>query len=1026
MARDHSWLQNPSFLEPPAQISHPSSSSSSSEDDAPAARKRKRHEKHKRQRKAPQKLCSVKPATVWLDESGLDPKDAFRVDSKPDSTNLRYDSLYSGDVTSYRRRFGSHCVGLGSHQAVKWTDGRGKEWKGKKVKLSRYFKGSGSQSETVLLFPQQQKSGEVTCGDYFALESGGGATVDEPSEKTPEWYISQRTAAYNRLLQEEPHSVPLWMEFLAFQDEALLWNKGAESASDGKKKNHLALIERKLAIFDRALESNPLSVDLLVGQMKLVEEVWETEKIVKRWKDLVFQQPNKPRLWLSYVEFCQTRFSSFSSPSLSSLYCKCLSTLSAIQDGTLRSHQPGPDTPEYLLAIFTLYCSFLKQTGHTEKAVACFQALIEFNLCCPADTEDLPTKERIEFFEAFWDSGVPRFGEESAAGWENWMKGGQQLGLLELIRRAVPSEKEAVPSEKEAVPSEKEAVPSEKDAVPSEKDAVPSEKEAVPSEKEAVPSEKDEVPSEKDEVDPEISLISGLSLPAAWVKLEQHREMENGLPWRPDTSQGETEDDCTDPDRMVLFDDVNQCLFRIPDHKQQLQLLLAFLHFLGAGSPFLQTHLTSLSLDSLAEIFHGGDSMSCLLSAAATPATHKPLGIGYGFQPMGDLATCTPEKRAPKACDFISNVCNQSLSLLSDLQAQTVVAQQWVHSELSHLVADLSASSQLTKELKQKVKTVQKLVKNLLKLEAHRNNLSLWNCCALLEHLVGNCKEATRLYETILSQYSSGLDGSAELVNMYQCFCECLLGVQPVLVRKEDFQPNPALALHALVCLTEGKYTPTDTGVSPSTVLKAKVAFERSQKSLLTVHLIACHAYFEYLTKDIKHGSDVFQSFARKCLETTSSEKQTIMHSVHVALYLQSRLLIHHSRLHPTQPAMLRDILEGALKLFPNDGWFLGAYIESEQQSFISGRIRRYFDSYAPKADTPIPWLFAVRAELQRYQRLRVGVAQGDEPETGTLHRIRALLRRATVNSNGQHCPLLWRMYMKFEVSIYSIQRCIQ
>lgn len=62
-------------------------------------------------------------------------------------------------------------------------------------------------------------------------------------------------------------------------------------------------------------------------------------------------------------------------------------------------------------------CYILNSCGYTEKAIAIYQALIEFNLFCKSDVESLAVNEKIVCFEPFWDSGAPRIGEKDAIGW---------------------------------------------------------------------------------------------------------------------------------------------------------------------------------------------------------------------------------------------------------------------------------------------------------------------------------------------------------------------------------------------------------------------------------------------------------------------------------------------------------------------------------------------------------------------------------------------------------------------------------
>ena len=55
-------------------------------------------------------------------------------------------------------------------------------------------------------------------------------------------------------------------------------------------------------------------------------------------------------------------------------------------------------------------CSFVLSSGHTEKAVACLQAMVELNCFCSADLErNTPVSGQVAFLETFWDSGQPRY-----------------------------------------------------------------------------------------------------------------------------------------------------------------------------------------------------------------------------------------------------------------------------------------------------------------------------------------------------------------------------------------------------------------------------------------------------------------------------------------------------------------------------------------------------------------------------------------------------------------------------------------
>lgn len=63
----------------------------------------------------------------------------------------------------------------------------------------------------------------------------------------------------------------------------------------------------------------------------------------------VFLHPNSAPLWREYLLFTQSYFSNFTVSKVSSAYGKCLSTLSAVRDGSMVSHPALPGIEEDML-----------------------------------------------------------------------------------------------------------------------------------------------------------------------------------------------------------------------------------------------------------------------------------------------------------------------------------------------------------------------------------------------------------------------------------------------------------------------------------------------------------------------------------------------------------------------------------------------------------------------------------------------------------------------------------------------------
>jgi hypothetical protein len=59
----------------------------------------------------------------------------------------------------------------------------------------------------------------------------------------------------------------------------------------------------------------------------------------------------------------------------------------------------------------------MNDSGYNEKAIALFQAIIEFNCFIPPAFQAQTFEQRRSMLEGFWESECPRFGELGAKGW---------------------------------------------------------------------------------------------------------------------------------------------------------------------------------------------------------------------------------------------------------------------------------------------------------------------------------------------------------------------------------------------------------------------------------------------------------------------------------------------------------------------------------------------------------------------------------------------------------------------------------
>ncbi|XP_034957789.1 nuclear exosome regulator NRDE2 [Zootoca vivipara] len=958
-----------------------------------------------------EKASNVSIHSIWLDDVQGVTAEVFRTDKKPDPANWQYKSLYRGNIARYRRR-SNFCLGVDPRrQHIAWESSSA-EKKPSHKRPERYFakggrkllnadgipvstKSQGSLSGPTAWIPiSEQDSADVLAtgwanplgiydpGTTLWLQGKGPPEHDsrkpqeaQESSENGDSRLLARVEDYNRKVREDPGDIKAWMDFVSFQDEVMR-GPSCYAISEGERETRKVslklILEKKLAILERAIESNPNNADLKLARLKLCTEFWEPSAVIKEWQKLVFLHPNNPALWQKYLLFCQSQFSTFAVSKVHSLYGKCLSTLSAVHDGSMVSHPALPHTEEAMLAIFLQQCHFLRQAGHSEKAISLFQALIDFTFLKPDSVRELPTRRQVEFFEPFWDSGEPRIGEKGAKGWKAWMHQQEKGGWVAII-----------------------------------------------------PPDEDEEEAEEEEE------IKDRTLPKwqNWLHVERSREGRHWLPWRPDKTKKETVDDCEDPERQVLFDDLGPSLIQISSPDLQFQLLCSFLQFLGVpcSCGLLPSFLyTAMDENNIFEDQQHGQR----------PLTSFDLSLP-GVSRIGQMGSMLQGVRRighPKEGEeFIQNFFHMILPLLSGKEKSNL-SNFWLQYEVSKVIQCLETGNK--KKLKWQGKRSKKLAKNLLKTHENRNDVSLWRLYAYLEWLLGNVEDARKVFDMSLSTAGTAGIQNPQLCNLGLLYAE--LEAESLGSLEGTLESR---AVHILTRLAEqGPYAPYSGQTLSVNILRARKTYEHLLQDYLSkrgaseqeqihdysdhlVGLVGCYTLFQYLTLGIDSAVSVYRQVFEK-LEGESPGGQNCAATLEAVALMHVHLLRYHMRTSVYPLAPLREALLGALKRYPSNQPLWRAYIQIQSKSHNASKARRFFDSVARAAKSLEPWLFAIKAEQMRkklvesVQRVATGDVYATIPETGLTNRIKALFEHAIETENGAHCPLLWRLYIYFMVSL--------
>ncbi len=259
-----------------------------------------------------------------------------------------------------------------------------------------------------------------------------------------EEYLLSKTRDFNAALRQHPENLQLWLDFSAFQDEALELSSGG-GQNMGKPRGALrATAEKQISILERGLEHHPGSDILLLALLDVASKICDHEEMERRWQRVLAYCPGSVKLWRSYLMRKREHFASFKAGEVALAHYQAIFALkhekTRLVDLLLSSS--GPEEVERgkielaeldasLVEIVLLAISFRFQTGYTEIATSAVRAVLEFNWFAPEgwpeDALEMMFEEFYKNFEAENSSSLGStqkiLGDAGAAGWGAWISG---------------------------------------------------------------------------------------------------------------------------------------------------------------------------------------------------------------------------------------------------------------------------------------------------------------------------------------------------------------------------------------------------------------------------------------------------------------------------------------------------------------------------------------------------------------------------------------------------------------------------
>jgi hypothetical protein len=417
-----------------------------------SSERRRKREKRTRERTPERSIARQEDARRAEPTPHAGPSKFFFGDRRGDRDIVRYGSLNRYDVPDYRRFGYGHVLGLSLDWKIDRTlstekvtvltsSNRRREERlltkkhaaREQARAVRFVNvsnadnsGDHNRDYIPLSTTRKRKRGEDESNDdedrpdldYRGMQDKhAGEPADSDAEYESEPLIDVLTAdvtARNAMLvrrtKEHPEDLQAWIDLVEYQEDML---KMERSSTEIRNADKLHLAEIRISVYEQALKrcnkDDDSQVRLYCGLMIDAARAWNQERLVRKWTEVLSKFPFSVELWMEYLDWIESSFISFRYEACKASFQKCLETMQ------LSATAIDPDLSLY---VFCRLTSMIHQAGYDELALAIWQALLEYHMLGPLDPLS-STKEKLQNFESFWESEVPRIGEDNARGWRN-------------------------------------------------------------------------------------------------------------------------------------------------------------------------------------------------------------------------------------------------------------------------------------------------------------------------------------------------------------------------------------------------------------------------------------------------------------------------------------------------------------------------------------------------------------------------------------------------------------------------------
>lgn len=286
--------------------------------------------------------------------------------------------------------------------------------------------------------------GKAKARDFVDSDLESADTSD--SEIEPAVDLSdparRRAVELSRQVKDHPEDVDAWLDLVDLQESLLRLDEHTRQERSDDEAKGLASI--RVSLLEEALPHAPDKKGrerLLLRLMREGSRVWSGKTLTKRWSE-VSCEDDSFALWKAHLNHRLSNMATFTYDELKKLHFDRLQLLRqrlAHNETSATNASSLVDIYSELVYVFLRTTQFIYDAGYSELAVAAWQAILELTFARPRDASDLEPEDLMSSFGDFWESEVPRVGEDGAKGWMHFAEAEEMADLPESRTHPPPA-----------------------------------------------------------------------------------------------------------------------------------------------------------------------------------------------------------------------------------------------------------------------------------------------------------------------------------------------------------------------------------------------------------------------------------------------------------------------------------------------------------------------------------------------------------------------------------------------------------